>query len=73
MNTRKGISVKKVKMKKTTKKKQLMKKKQSFCRAKLYHIHGTLLTPPLPSPKGDSTSDLVVSLVTQTLIPHYGM
>lgn len=42
----------------------------SYC-----HVHGTpLATPPtLPNPKGDSTSDVVVSLVTQTLIPHYGM
>lgn len=40
----------------------------SFC-----HIHGAPAAPPLPCPKGDFTSDLAVSLVTETLIPHYGM
>lgn len=62
-------------MKKTTKKKQLMKakKQQSFSRAKLLPHSLHVVNNHLPSPNDDSTSELVVSLVTQTLIPHYGM
>lgn len=50
-----------------------MGKKRSTDRGKRVRRSERTPNTPFASPRGDFTSDLSVSLVTQTLIPHYGM